>query len=318
MARLRLEAIDVLLVDPDFELRNLLREVLRQQGFRNPRAVASLATMQDAMKETIPDLLIADTVLSDGDFSAFLIELRHGRTEFHPFLPVIAMTREPTPQQVERIIDAGADLLLTKPVSAKQLLGRVERLIRARKPFVVIEDYVGPDRGRDVVTQGSQVLDVPNPLKDKAIDGKSADQIQREIDAAVARVNVAKLKHRAIELETEAGGVAAACGKRESEQERAAFAAHLERLRFLTEDMSRRVLGTEYEHISELCQTLSMVTGDLLAQIDDPPKRDLDLLLPLAMAIVAAFTAGAGAIAVAREISAAVGGERSGRSVSGG
>ena len=79
----------------------------------------------------------------------------------------------------------------------------------------------------------------------------------------------------------------------------------LERLFYVAEDSSRRMVGTKYDHMSELCQSLIKVTTDIRAAGGNPDSKDVKLLNPLSQAIQAGF--GTGSAAAARDISTSVG-----------
>ena len=73
----------------------------------------------------------------------------------------------------------------------------------------------------------------------------------------------------------------------------------MKRLLYVAEDSSRRMVGTKYDHVSELCRSLIKVTSAIRAAGDNPESK------PLSQAIQVGF--GADAAAVARDISVSVG-----------
>ena len=72
----------------------------------------------------MPDLLIAETELPDGDFFELVHAIRHHEIGTNPFIPVIALTGDPSPDMVKKATDCGADALLTKPVSRRRCWNR--------------------------------------------------------------------------------------------------------------------------------------------------------------------------------------------------
>jgi hypothetical protein len=64
---------------------------------------------------------------------------------------------------------------------------------------------------------------------------------------------------------------------------------HLDRLLYVAHDISRRLVGTKYEHISELCQSLTKVATDIGAHRSNPSAKDIKLLNPLSQAIASTF-----------------------------
>ena len=293
MEKLALDQIDILLIDPDRTVRSTIRNILIDNGFRNVSMGAGLADIEGKFKIGMPDLLICDIKLADGNFNKFVYSLRHHDVGTNPFLPIIATAWSPTTEDVRGVVQSGADHIVAKPLSAGQLLQRIMMMIKARKPFVVTSAYIGPDRrkpGEDAERGAMPIerISVPNVLRAKAMgDGHaSVAQIQREIDACTNKVNLQKLDrhaHQALWLvERIVPGLA--FGGPDESTKRA-----LERLLYVSEDTSRRMVGTPLAHVSELCQSLIEVTGRILASGDFPEHKDVDLLMPLAKAIQRAF-----------------------------
>ena len=190
------------------------------------------------------------------------------------------------------IIQAGADDIIAKPLSAGQLLQRISMLIKARKPFVVTSNYIGPDRRKpgeeDRGGEQVQQIKVPNVLRAKAMGDKRLDRsvIQRQVDDFISTINLQKLDRHASQaiwlVERIVPGLA--FGGPDEPTRRA-----LERLLYVSEDISRRMVGTSYEHVSELCQSLVDVTQRIMDAGDFPAPKDVDLLKPLANAIQRGF-----------------------------
>lgn len=311
MEKLALDQIDILLIDPDRAVRSTIRNILIDNGFRNVAVGAGLADIEAKFKIGMPDLLISDIKLGDGDFNTFVYNLRHHEVGTNPFLPVIATAWSPTSDDVRGIVQSGADHIVAKPLSAGQLLQRIMAMIKVRKPFVVTSAYIGPDRRKpgDDAKRGAmhiEQIQVPNVLRIKATGAGRADlaQIQRQIDECSNTVNLQKLDrhaHQALWLvERIVPGLA--FGGPDEPTERA-----LERLLYVAEDTARRMVGTPFEHVGELCRSLIEVTGRVIAAGDMPAPKDVDLLMPLAKAIQRGFDETDGDVAhMVHEISESV------------
>ena len=310
MEKLALDQVDILLIDPDRAVRSTIRNILIDNGFRNVTMGSGIADIESKFQINMPDLLISDIKLTDGDLSDFVYKLRHHDVGSNPFLPVIATAWSPTSDDVRGVVQSGADDIVAKPLSAGQLLQRIMMLIKARKPFVVTSAYIGPDRrkpGEDS-ERGEHIeqIMVPKVLKAKATaDGRlNVAQIQREIDACSKKVNLQKLDrhaHQALWLvERIVPGLA--YGSPDEATSRA-----LERLLYVAEDTGRRMVGTPFAHVDELCKSLIEVTGRILDAGDFPSPKDVALLQPLAKAIQRGFDESDGeTVQVARKISESV------------
>ena len=304
MEKLNLDVVDVLLVDPDHDTRQSIRNILYDTGFRNLRLGRRLTELRDALVISMPDLLISETELPDGDFCELVHAIRHHEIGTNPFLPVIALTGKPTSDMVKKVIECGADALLAKPLSAAQVLERIGILISERKPFVVTSDYVGPDRRKEAKPKGDfPMLEVPNILKAKATGRKEEmDAIQRAVDEAIADVNLRKLERHAVQIACLVDKIVSNLEKGVLDEPVQQF---LKRLLYVAEDSRRHMVGTKYDHVSELCRSLIKVTTDIRAAGDSPESKDVKLLSPLSQAIQAGF--GTGTAAAAHDISISVG-----------
>ena len=284
---MQFEHVDLLLIHPATSARDTLKTILHEQGFRNLFLGGTLSEIHKHLDHSMPDLLISETELEDGDFCDFVTKLRHNDVGNNPFLPVIGLTWEPTPELVRNVVDAGIDDLLTKPLSTGQLLGRIKALVRARKPFVVTSEYIGPDR-RTLEERKSGVpqLEVPNTLKAKATGQHKSAATVHAIKSVVAEINVQKLERYGVQIGFLVDHILPILEKGAIDSTTEAF---LDRLLAVTKDTARRLVGTKYAHISELCDSLVKVTGSILKSKDKPDGRDAKLLLPLSQAIQAAF-----------------------------
>ena len=119
MDKLELDVVDVSLVEPDHDTRQSIRNILYDTGFRNLRLGGRLTELRDALAVSMPALLISETELPDGDFCELVHAVRHHEIGTNPFLPVIALTGNPAPDTVKKVIERGADALLAKPLAAQ-------------------------------------------------------------------------------------------------------------------------------------------------------------------------------------------------------
>lgn len=294
MEKLSLDQVDILLIDPDRNVRSTIRNILIDNGFRKVSVGNGLADIEARFLIGMPDLLISDIKLEDGNFNSFVYNLRHHEVGSNPFLPVIATAWSPTGEDVRGVVQSGADDIIAKPMSAGQLLSRILALVKARKPFVVTSGYIGPDRrkpGEEVREDAEPIeqLKVPNVLRAKALgEGRiPLTQIQSEIDGCIKKVNLQKLDrhaHQALWLVERIVPGLAFGGPDEATQR------SLERLLYVAEDTGRRMVGTKYAHVGELCQSLIQVTGRIIKAGEFPSPKDVDLLKPLAQAIQRGFT----------------------------
>lgn len=138
------------------------------------------------------DLIIANIDEADDSAAVLLRSLRNGTIPGNPFVPAIVTCNSPTPATVRAAVDCGADAVVLKPYSLKQIMDPITALVDRRRPFVVTSDYVGPER-RTFQREG-QVIDqivVPNPLAAKVLNLDPAEQAAAT-EAAMARIEQQK------------------------------------------------------------------------------------------------------------------------------
>lgn len=116
----------ILLVDDDQELCALLNEWLTQDGFQVELAHTTAAAQTHLQQKELPDAVILDVMLPDGNGLEFLRLLR---TDY-PSLPVLMLSARGEP--TDRIIglELGADDYLAKPCDPRELTARLKAVLR--------------------------------------------------------------------------------------------------------------------------------------------------------------------------------------------
>ncbi|HYE01461.1 MAG TPA: response regulator [Alphaproteobacteria bacterium] len=197
----QLSEIDVCLSEPSATIRAQLREALIRFGLRRTRDYPNLAETRTALESTAVDLLLIDGDQGEGEVFRIIHSIRHGHLGENPYMGIIVTTWQPTGQLLARTTNSGADDLLVKPVSPKQIQDRLAALIEARKPFVVTSDFIGPDR-RKAPREGQQIgqFTVPNILRMKAMGVYGRGSAAEEIAEANAALNAEKLLRHAFQI----------------------------------------------------------------------------------------------------------------------
>lgn len=124
-------ATQVLVVEDDWAIQELIRFSLVEAGFTIKHALSA----EDALNELhaiLPDVILIDWMLPGMSGLALLQRLRQdARTKSLPIIMVTAKSDEP-----DRIngLDRGADDYLSKPFSPRELVARINALLRRRAP----------------------------------------------------------------------------------------------------------------------------------------------------------------------------------------
>lgn len=143
---LNLKGLSFLIADANLHLQAIVKGML--QGFGAKRV--ELATDGDIVlgrtRSELVDLLICDCHLPGMDGFDLVRAIRHEENNPNRFTPIIVLTSHTQAHNVERARDCGANLVLAKPVSPKVFYDRLLRVAEDPRPFVIGQDYVGPDR----------------------------------------------------------------------------------------------------------------------------------------------------------------------------
>ena len=115
------EGKKVLLIDDDPQLRQLLEITLEIDGFE----VVQAGNGQEALEQlgrSAPDLILLDMMMPVMNGLDFLQNLRQ---KMACGIPVLALTAMEKADSRERIIAAGANDVLFKPIDTQEMLARI-------------------------------------------------------------------------------------------------------------------------------------------------------------------------------------------------
>ncbi len=131
----------VLLVDDEAATRVQLRELLEREGFRVTEAADGNAAMA-AVRDHSPDLVLLDVVMPglSGLEVCRLLKANQGQR----FLPVILLTAKNDLESRVQGLRLGADDYLSKPANPRELLARMEALLRIKK----LQDRISQNQKR--------------------------------------------------------------------------------------------------------------------------------------------------------------------------
>lgn len=123
---------NILVVDDEPPIRQLLRLVLTRQGYQVEIADCSAQAFRILQNNSSIDLVLLDWMLPDTSGIKLLTQLRS--SEEFAELPVIMLTAKAEESNVLRGFGMGADDYITKPFSPKELVMRVQSLLKRVKP----------------------------------------------------------------------------------------------------------------------------------------------------------------------------------------
>ena len=201
----------ILMVDDDVRMRELLQRYLTEQGF-DIKTVADAKEMDAALALGSVDLLVLDLMLPGEDGLAICRRLRANNVS----TPVIMLTARG--DEVDRIIglEMGADDYLPKPFNPRELLARINAVLRrhehspeaenANKEIFSFGEFVFDSSTRSLSKNGMQITITSGefallkvftehprqPLsRDRLMQlarGRELDVFDRSIDVQVSRL----------------------------------------------------------------------------------------------------------------------------------
>ena len=117
----------IYIVEDDENIREIEEYALKKAG-HDVLPFELAGQLMDQLAERIPDLLVLDVMLPDGDGVEIVSQLRsHSNYRDIPVIMVTAKTRE---MDIVKGLDSGADDYITKPFSILEFTSRVNSLLR--------------------------------------------------------------------------------------------------------------------------------------------------------------------------------------------
>ncbi|HEX7043119.1 MAG TPA: phosphate regulon transcriptional regulator PhoB [Burkholderiales bacterium] len=121
----------ILIVDDEAAIRQMLSLALVQAGFVALEA-ADAAAAQTQILHGAPDLVLLDWMLPGTSGVEYARRLRREKLTQH--LPIIMLTARTEEEDKVRGLENGADDYITKPFSTRELLARINALLRRQAP----------------------------------------------------------------------------------------------------------------------------------------------------------------------------------------
>lgn len=120
----------VLIVEDDPDQLALADLRVSMAGYQVRAAIDARGLLDDLRTKALPDILLLDVMLPDGNGFEILAKLRK-----HPkfaLLTVAMLTAKDNPQEIAKGLELGADAYLTKPYSKNILVDTIGRILRMK------------------------------------------------------------------------------------------------------------------------------------------------------------------------------------------
>lgn len=125
------DRMQILIVDDDARMAHFYSHILARDGF-SVRVAISLQEARSALNDSIPDILVLDRMLPDGDGNDLCRELKATPATASIFIILISGLKTTESEQIIGL-DVGADDYLPKPFSNEMLLARVRAATRIKR-----------------------------------------------------------------------------------------------------------------------------------------------------------------------------------------
>lgn len=150
----------ILIVDDETDIRNLIKGILEDEGFR-VRQAASSKEAYAAVQESVPNLVVLDIWLQGSEHDG--LKILSSLKEKHPHLPVVMISGHGTIETAVSAIKQGAYDFIEKPFKADRLILMIQRALEnaslrreneaLKQKVNVTEDMVGSSSATQALRQ---------------------------------------------------------------------------------------------------------------------------------------------------------------------
>jgi len=145
---------NILVLDDDAAIRTVVAHALRRAGHR-VTTTANLAEFNRELRATMPDVVVSDVVLPDGNG----LDMVAGLVQTYPQLPVIVLSAQNTLTTAVRATEVGAYDYLPKPFDLDDLTRAVDGAL-ARQGGGAAETLEDADRALPLIGRSPAMQDV--------------------------------------------------------------------------------------------------------------------------------------------------------------
>lgn len=147
----RLYNLCIMAVDDESDLRDMLREILSVAGFQKVVTAANYIQARQVFAEKVPDVVLLDVMLPDGDGFALMEEFRKQRD-----IPVLFLSARDADEDRLHGLGLGADDYISKPFLPRELVLRVKAVLRrAYAPLLKRQEANQLHLGNSTIDWGS-------------------------------------------------------------------------------------------------------------------------------------------------------------------
>ena len=172
-----------MIIEANPNMRSIMRSIVHDIGVTNIQEAADVESGYKKIKEAPVDLIFTDWS-EDVDALQFLRMVRRGEDSPDPRVPIVVVTANTDLNAVFKARDTGMTEFLSKPISQKMVLSRINSAIGKPRMFIDAGEFFGPDRRRRRVSfEGNERRDYSGEeRRAKAEDHEGPERRQNSPD----------------------------------------------------------------------------------------------------------------------------------------
>ena len=98
-----------MLADGERSIRQVLRQILINPGYRGLRDYGSIEIVEEEVERKLPDLVFMDALVDGGEARSSASRIRAGELGVNKFIGIIIMVWQPSEAVIRRIVNCGND-----------------------------------------------------------------------------------------------------------------------------------------------------------------------------------------------------------------
>jgi CheY-like chemotaxis protein len=144
--RLNLKNIVSLIADRDPFARGLVAQMLRGFGVTTILIADNGAAAKELLANNVPEIIFIEGALPDMEAAELITWIRRNPNKALRFQPIIVLSGYTQLKMISQARDAGAHLVVAKPISPQALFDRLAWVAAFDRAFIETPTYSGPDR----------------------------------------------------------------------------------------------------------------------------------------------------------------------------
>ena len=136
----------ILVADPNSYLRRVVHGILRGFGANKVLEVEHSLSLFQVLSNQKIDILLCDIRLPPHGGLKLIRTIRRNADNENRTVPILLMSSDTSETTIKNARDAGANMVVAKPISPNSLYDRLGWIAFNPRPFIDTESYFGPDR----------------------------------------------------------------------------------------------------------------------------------------------------------------------------